>query len=98
MLHLSPDESQIKLKLLHPPGPSNSFRYPPSEHTVTIAVKDVLTMVDLRTRSGRVYAQKEVKSASEKLERDIYYCSISITVCGTILSQYVCNCVIIPTD
>ena len=70
MLHLSPDEIQFKLKLLHPPGPLNSFRYPPSEHTVTIAIKDVLTMVDPRTRTGRAYtpSQKEVKSASQKLD------------------------------
>ena len=69
VLHLSPDESQVKLKLLHPPGPANSFKYPPSEHTITIAIKDVLTIVDPRTRTGRVYtlSQKEVKSASKKL-------------------------------
>ena len=69
VLHLSPDESQVKLKLLHPPGPANSFKYPPLEHTITIAIKDVLTIVDPRTRTGRVYtlSQKEVKSASQKL-------------------------------
>ena len=60
---------KVKLKQLHPPGPANSFKYPPSEHTITIATKDVLTVVDPRTRTGRVYTllQKEVKSASQKL-------------------------------
>ena len=69
MLHLSPDESQAKLKLLHPPGPSSLFKYPPSEHTVTVATKGILTIVDPRTRTGRVYtlSQKEVRSASQKL-------------------------------
>ena len=55
VLHLSPDESQAKLKLLHSPGPSGLFKYPPSEHTVTVATKDTLTIVDPRTRTGRVY-------------------------------------------
>ena len=69
VLCLSPDESQVKLKLLHPPGPASSFKYPPSEPTITIAIKDVLTIVDPRTRTGRVYtlSQKGVKSASQKL-------------------------------
>ena len=47
------DENQVKLKLLHPPGPSNSLRYPPSERTITVAIKDVLTIVDPRTRTGQ---------------------------------------------
>lgn len=69
VLHLSPDESQVKLMLLHPPGPSSSFKYPPTEHTVTVATRHILTIVDTRTRSGRVYtlSKKEVKSASDKL-------------------------------
>ena len=69
VLHLTPDESQVKLKLLHPPGPSSSFKYPPSEHTEIVATKDILTIVDPRTRTGRVYtlSQKEVKLASQKL-------------------------------
>ena len=52
VLCLSPDESQVKLKLLHPPGPASSFKYPTSEPTITIAIKDVLTIVDPRTRTG----------------------------------------------
>ncbi len=69
VLQLSPDESQVKLTLLHPPGPSSSFKYPQAEHTVTVATNNILTIVDARTRSGRVYtlSKKEVKSASEKL-------------------------------
>jgi hypothetical protein len=66
-LHLSPDESQVKLKLLHPSGLANSFKYPSSEHTITIATKDVLTVVDPRTRRVYTLSQKEVKSASRRL-------------------------------
>ena len=69
VLNLTPDESQVNLKLLHPPGPSSSFKYPQTGHTVMLATKDVLTIVDPRTRVGRVYtlSQKEMKSASQKL-------------------------------
>ena len=47
VLQLSPDENQVKVALLHPPGPSNSFRYPKGEHIVTVTVKDILTVVNL---------------------------------------------------
>ena len=68
VLQLSPDEDRVKVTLLHPPGPSNSFRYPKSEHIVTVTVKDILTVVDPRTRTGRVYtlSKKEMKAATEK--------------------------------
>ena len=69
VLHLSQDESEVKLTLLHPTGPSSSYRYPKPEHIVTVATRDILTVVDPRTRTGRVYtlSPKEVKSASQKL-------------------------------
>ena len=68
-LELSPDENQVRVTLLHPPGPSNSFKYPASEHIVMVSTKDILTVVDPRTRTGRVYAllQKEAKAATNKL-------------------------------
>ena len=53
VLQLSPDEDRVKVTLLHPPRPSNSFRYLKSEHIVTVTVKDILTVVDPRTRTGR---------------------------------------------
>ena len=69
VLELSPDENQVRVTLLHPPGPSNSFKYPASEHIVMVSTKDILTVVDPRTRIGRVYAllQKEAKAATNKL-------------------------------
>ena len=69
MLHLILDGSQVKLTLLHPSGPSSSFKYPPTEHIVTVATKNILTTVHVRTRTGRVYtlSKKEAKLASNKL-------------------------------
>ncbi len=32
VLHVSLDESQVKLTLLHPPGTSSSYKYPKAEH------------------------------------------------------------------
>ena len=54
---------------LTPLRPSMYFRYPPTDHTVKLATKDVLTSVDPRTRTGRVHtlSQKEIKSAPRKL-------------------------------
>ena len=67
VLQLSPVKDRVKVTLLHPPRPSNSFRYPKSEHIVTVTVKDILTVVDPWTRTGRVYTllKKEMKAATE---------------------------------
>ena len=69
MLHLILDESQVKLTLLHPSGQSSSFKYPPTEHIVTVTTTNILTTVDARTRTGCVYtlSKKEAKLASNKL-------------------------------
>ena len=68
--NLSLDESQVKLTLLHHSGPSSSFKYPPTEYIVTVATKNILTTVDARTRTGRVYtlSKKGAKLASDKLD------------------------------
>ena len=71
VLQLSPDEDRVKVTLLHPPRPSNSFRYPKSEHIVTVTVvKDILTVVYPWTRTGRVYtlSKKEMKTATETVQ------------------------------
>ena len=56
---------------LHPAGPSTSFRYPANECIVMVTVKDILTVVDPRTRTGRVYtlSKKETKAATDKFSR-----------------------------
>ena len=52
-------EVQISLTLLHPPGPSRSYKYP-----------DVPVIVTLPSRTGHVYTltQKETKATADKLE------------------------------
>ena len=68
VLQLSEDDDLVKVTLLHPPGPSNLYRYPSSEHIETVGVRDILTSVDPRSRSGRVYTltKKEIKAAKDK--------------------------------
>ena len=49
--------------------PSNSFKYPEPQNIHNILIDDVLTLVDPRTRSGRVYSltKKEMIFATEQL-------------------------------
>ena len=48
VLQLSDDDDGVRVTLLHPPGPRNSFRYPPNEHIATVMTKDIQRVVDLR--------------------------------------------------
>ena len=48
-------ENHVRIALLHPSGPSNTYRYPQREHIVSVELRHVLTSVDPRSRSGRVY-------------------------------------------
>ena len=50
VLQLSDDDDGVRVALLHPPGPRNSFRYPPNEPVTT---KDILCVVDPQMRTGR---------------------------------------------
>jgi hypothetical protein len=61
-------DNLVKLTFLHPNGPSSSFRYPEPHDIRTVPTDNVLTLVDPRTRTGRVYtlSKKEVTSASDK--------------------------------
>ena len=71
VLQLSEDDDRVRVTLLHPPGPHSSFRYSPIEHIVTVTTNDILSVVDPRTRTGRVYTlmKKEIKAATDKLSR-----------------------------
>ena len=62
------EDSLVKLTFLHPHGPSASFKYPKSQDIRTVPIDDILTLVDPRTRTGRVYTmlKKQITSASEK--------------------------------
>ena len=68
VLQLDADSSEVKVTLLHPHGPSRSFRYPSEPDIITVPVSDVLTTVDPRTR-GRTYTlrQQESRAAAKKL-------------------------------
>ena len=55
VLEVCSDNKEVKLTFLHPHGPSNSFKYPEPQNILNIPTGDILTLVDPRTRSGRVY-------------------------------------------
>ena len=69
VLNLTSNDTGVKLTVLHPSGPANSFRYPLEENVVVVPTKDILTVVDPRTRTGRVYTltKKELKQATDRL-------------------------------
>ena len=63
------DNGEVELSLLHPYGPSRSFKHPPSPNVITMALADVLTIVEPRT-TGRIYTltQRQSKAATEMLK------------------------------
>ena len=66
VLEVCNDTKEVKLTFLHPHGPSNSFKYPESQHIHTIPMDDILTLVDPRTRSGYVYSDKKEMTFATK--------------------------------
>ena len=58
----------MKLTFLHPHGPSSSYKYPVTQDIRSLPIDSILTSVDPRTRTGRVYtlSKKESTNASEK--------------------------------
>ena len=40
------DNGEVELSLLHPHGPSRSFKHPPSPNVMTVALADLLTIVE----------------------------------------------------
>ena len=71
VLEIDKEDLEVKLSFLHPNGPAYSFRYPSIPDILWVPSTDILTTVDPRTTTGRVYTieQKEGKLASEKLKR-----------------------------
>lgn len=67
----SNEENQtVKMKFLHPHGPSPSFRYPDFEDVLNVHRSDVISKVDPRVNpTGRVYilSNQEVDNANQKL-------------------------------
>ena len=68
MLEVCSGTKEVKLTLLHPHGPSNSFKYSEPQNIHTISMDDILTLVDPRIRSGCVYSdKKEMAFATKQL-------------------------------
>ena len=61
---------QASLTLLHPPGPSRSYKYPDIPVIVTLPLTEILIKVCPRDRTGRIYTitQKETKATVDKFE------------------------------
>ena len=53
---------KVKVSFLHPHGRSRSFRYPQRPDILNIPFSDILTKVDPRTVTGRVYTQPPKKA------------------------------------
>ena len=70
-LRLNSNDTKVRLTVLHPFGPASSFRYPAKEDVVEVSTRDILTVVQPRTRTGRVYTltKKELKEATDRLGR-----------------------------
>ena len=62
MLEIIQEDSQVKLTFLHEHGPSSSYKYPGSQDIHTLPIKNILTLVDPRSRSGRVYTLPKDKT------------------------------------
>ena len=70
------------LNLLHPYGPSRSFKHPPSPNVITLALVDVQTIVEPRTTTGRIYTLRD-------RARQLQICTQSVTTFSTCLSLFV---------
>ena len=73
VIGVDPVDSSVKLTFLHPHGPSNSFKYPGSPDIHTLLITDILTVVDPRTTTGRIYtlSRKEISSAAQKFRQSL---------------------------
>ena len=62
-------DSHVELTFLRAHGPCSSFKYPAVQDIRMVPAKDILTVADPSTRTGRVYTllKKDTKLALEKL-------------------------------
>ncbi len=69
VLETDSENLEVKLSLLHPHGPCQSFKYLPVPDILTLPLTDILTLVKPRTTTGHVFTitQRESKSATDKL-------------------------------
>ena len=68
VLQVIQEESRVKLTFLHPHGSSSSYKYPQTQDIRIVPSDSILTLVDPRTVTGRIYtlSKKEITIASEK--------------------------------
>jgi len=73
VLDVDENDRNVKIDLLYPHGPSQSFKYPPKHNTIVANCSDVLTKVDLRTVTGHTYtiSKQESKAVTDKLKARI---------------------------
>ena len=64
-----PDLGEVEVPFLHPHGPGRSFKYPLVDDVLVISHRDILTVVNPATATGRVYtlSQLEITAASAAL-------------------------------
>ena len=69
VLQTYPDSMDVKLTFLEPNGPSPSFKYPRKTDILTLPQSDILSIVDPKTVTGRMYhlSDKESNKASKIL-------------------------------
>ena len=73
VLETYPDSMEVKLTFLEPNGPSPSFKYPQRPDILIVPEKNILSIVDPQTATGRTYnlSEKEIKKASELLNEKL---------------------------
>ena len=69
VLEKDAENAELKVTLLHPHGPSRSFRYPSIPDITVLPLVNIITLVNPRTTTGRTYTilQKDTRAASSKL-------------------------------
>ena len=55
VLNVLGESGEVELNFLHPHGPSRSFSYPTPPDKLVMSAQDILTVVDPKTVTGRVY-------------------------------------------
>lgn len=70
VLHTDEDSKVVRVNLLHPQGPSQSYKYPSKQNIISVSNTDALTKLDPRTVTGRTYtiSKQEAKAATDRLK------------------------------
>ena len=65
--------SEVEVTFLHPSGLARSFKYPEKPDNLIVSVHDILSVVETKTSTGRVYTvtQSDQSAASQLLEKNI---------------------------